>query len=124
MATYGVKEGGTIWLIGGDDGAARPLKLKPTKTGTETTEEGTIQAIQTELERIRERVVPEVEAFVRGPTETVHMRLSEVLLQSLLRLDAMVAPGVEWPEARVQRKAAVREVQGVLDRLDGAWAAR
>lgn len=32
--------------------------------------------------------------------------------------------GSDWPEARAERKAAVREVQGVLDRLDGAWSAR
>ena len=58
------------------------------------------------------------------PTPPDHTRLSELLLQSLLRLDALYVPGVDWPEARVERKAAVREVQGVLDRLDTAGAAR
>lgn len=52
-----------------------------------------------------------------------HTRLSELLLQSLLRLDAM-APEGAWEAARLERKGAVREVQGVLDRLDGGWGAR
>ncbi|KIK95118.1 hypothetical protein PAXRUDRAFT_827341 [Paxillus rubicundulus Ve08.2h10] len=58
------------------------------------------------------------------PSSLEHTRLSELLLQSLLRLDALHMSGADWPEARQQRKAAVREVQGILDRLDGAWAAR
>ena len=52
-----------------------------------------------------------------------HIRLGELLLQSLLRLDAITAEG-EWEEARKERKGAVREVQGLLDRLDGGWRAR
>lgn len=58
------------------------------------------------------------------PTSLDHSRLSELLLQSLLRLDALHLPGADWPDARQQRKAAVREVQSVLDRLDNAWASR
>lgn len=100
-------------------------------------------AIRAELERVRETLVPDVDTFVRGlaasvggegvhtpepestaPTPMDHSRLSELLLQSLLRLDALHVSGADWPDARVERKAAVREVQGVLDRLDGAWAAR
>ncbi|KAL4074230.1 hypothetical protein V8B97DRAFT_1931338 [Scleroderma yunnanense] len=60
----------------------------------------------------------------KGPTSLDHTRLSELLLQSLLRLDALHLSGADWPDARQQRKAAVREVQGVLDRLDNAWASR
>ncbi len=52
-----------------------------------------------------------------------HVRLGELLLQSLLRLDAITAEG-EWEEARRERKGAVKEVQGLLDTLDGAWRAR
>ncbi|KAF7361759.1 BAG domain-containing protein [Mycena venus] len=47
-----------------------------------------------------------------------HIRLSELLLQSLLRLDAIQTDG-EWDAARRERKAAVKEVQALLDRLDG-----
>ncbi|EMD37757.1 hypothetical protein CERSUDRAFT_83529 [Gelatoporia subvermispora B] len=62
------------------------------------------------------------EALVRE-----HARLSELLLQALLRLDAVGLAGTGgdgWGEARAERKGAVREVQSVLDKLDGAWRAR
>lgn len=52
-----------------------------------------------------------------------HVRLGELLLQSLLRLDAISAEG-EWETARRERKGAVKEVQALLDRLDGGWRAR
>ncbi|KAI0949330.1 hypothetical protein AcW1_008974 [Taiwanofungus camphoratus] len=55
--------------------------------------------------------------------EQEHVRLGELLLQALLRLDAITAEG-EWEEARRERKGAVREVQALLDRLDGGWRAR
>ncbi|KAH0827419.1 hypothetical protein J3R83DRAFT_4078 [Lanmaoa asiatica] len=154
VSTYKLKENSTIALIGGHTlapstpsttTAPRPPAPSKLKT-TPQTEESTISAIRAELGRVRETLVPDVDAFVRAvsgsegaipefgsahpesttptPTPLDHTRLSELLLQSLLRLDALHMSGVDWPEARVQRKAAVREVQGVLDRLDGAWAAR
>ncbi|KAI9067247.1 hypothetical protein FKP32DRAFT_1644528 [Trametes sanguinea] len=55
--------------------------------------------------------------------EKEHLRLGELLLQSLLRLDAINAEG-EWEEARRERKGAVKEVQSLLDRLDSGWRAR
>jgi len=57
------------------------------------------------------------------PTRTLekeHTRLAELLLQALLRLDAITTEGA-WENARRERKSAVREVQGLLDRLDGGW---
>jgi hypothetical protein len=51
------------------------------------------------------------------------VRLGEMLLQSLLRLDAINAEG-EWEQARLERKKAVKEVQGLLDRLDTGWRKR
>ena len=55
--------------------------------------------------------------------EQEHVRLGELLLQSLLRLDAIHSEG-EWEQARKERKGAVKEVQALLDRLDGGWRAR
>ena len=55
--------------------------------------------------------------------EYEHGRLGELLLQSLLRLDLLTLDG-SWTEARQERKSAVREVQVMLDRLDGGWRAR
>lgn len=47
--------------------------------------------------------------------------LSEILLQSLLKLDGFEID-VEWNEARAARKDSVRLVQSLLDRLDQAKA--
>ncbi|KAI0073373.1 hypothetical protein K474DRAFT_1700380 [Panus rudis PR-1116 ss-1] len=55
--------------------------------------------------------------------EKEHARLGEMLLQSLLRLDAINAEG-EWEQARSERKGAVKEVQGLLDKLDVGWKSR
>jgi len=54
------------------------------------------------------------------PKTQEHNRLSELLLQSLLRLDAIQTDGT-WEAARLERKGAVKEVQGLLERLDGGW---
>ncbi|THH16237.1 hypothetical protein EW146_g4368 [Bondarzewia mesenterica] len=52
-----------------------------------------------------------------------HRRLGELLLQALLRLDAIGFEG-GWDAARKERKGAVKIVQNLLDRLDGGWHAR
>ncbi|EIM82742.1 uncharacterized protein STEHIDRAFT_170950 [Stereum hirsutum FP-91666 SS1] len=52
--------------------------------------------------------------------EFEHTRLGELLLQALLKLDAVSFEG-GWEDARRERKEAVRVVQGLLDRLDGGW---
>jgi hypothetical protein len=117
------------------------------------TEQSTIDQIRSELNKVRDTLLPDVERFVAGlpgtPTststasapsdsskltsepsaelapitqaqETEHVRLGELLLQVLLRLDGVMTEG-EWTEARTERKGAVREVQGLLDRLDSGW---
>ncbi|KAF8302630.1 hypothetical protein DL93DRAFT_2067090, partial [Clavulina sp. PMI_390] len=63
---------------------------------------------------------PSLTFLSKEPPKTIHMRLGELLLQALLRLDAIV-PESEWAEARAARKTAVKEVQGLLDGLDDAW---
>lgn len=98
------------------------------------TEETTITQIRGELGNVQQKLQPDVDAFLSlllpeakesKHTDLVqeHNRLGELLLQSLLRLDAIIAEG-EWDEARKERKNAVREVQGLLDRLDGGWRSR
>lgn len=171
LAAYKIRENSTIALIGGHSLPSAPTPATPSrpqpKVKEPPTEQSTITAIRTELDRVRTTLVPDVDALVSAltpsvattvlsptstptpasgsaptqslnstvqaphlpppnptPTSSDHTRLSELLLQSLLRLDAMHLAGSDWPEARAERKAAVREVQGVLDRLDGAWSAR
>jgi hypothetical protein len=84
-------------------------------------EASTIEVIQSELANVRGTLEPSVDAFLRTPTVDVeHTRLGELLLQALLRLDAINIDST-WAEARRERKSAVRAVQGVLDRLDKGW---
>ena len=117
------------------------------------TEETTIKQIQTELDKVRKTLQPDVDTFLSTLQGTAtsdavppqpapkpskskpaasekqpdlaqeHVRLGEMLLQSLLRLDAINAEG-EWEQARKERKLAVKEVQGLLDRLDSGWRQR
>ncbi|KAG2096954.1 hypothetical protein BD769DRAFT_1369242 [Suillus cothurnatus] len=168
LTAYKIRENSTIALIGGHSLPSAPTPAPSSrpqpKVKEPPTEQSTITAIRTELDRLRTTLIPDVDALVNAlapsaattlssptsaptpasgsapthsspshptpasgsskPTSSDHTRLSELLLQSLLRLDAMHLAGSDWPEARAERKAAVREVQGVLDRLDGAWSAR
>jgi len=82
-------------------------------------EQAIISTIHSELANVREELSPAVDHLLASaagePKE--HIRLSELLLQSLLRLDAIQTDG-EWDAARQERKAAVKEVQALLDRLD------
>ncbi|KAG8213616.1 hypothetical protein J3R82DRAFT_10301 [Butyriboletus roseoflavus] len=74
LSTYKLKENATIALIGGHtlapekpSASSTPRPLAPkSKTSTPQTEEGTILAIRTELEKVRETLVPGVDAFVRA----------------------------------------------------------
>ncbi|KAJ7076342.1 BAG domain-containing protein [Mycena belliarum] len=85
-------------------------------------EQAVISTIQAELANVRAELSPAVDhllASAADPKPKEHSRLSELLLQSLLRLDAITTDG-EWETARKERKAAVKEVQALLDSLDGS----
>ncbi|KIM72086.1 hypothetical protein PILCRDRAFT_82179 [Piloderma croceum F 1598] len=141
ISAYSIRENSTIALVGS---APVPITI-PTQTHQQKardrerekepkTEQSTIAQIQAEVDRVRKTLLPGVDIFLAGlrgedpsqpqtptPTPTQeHTRLSELLLQSLLRLDAIQADGT-WEAARLERKGAVREVQGLLERLDGGW---
>ncbi|KAF7782290.1 hypothetical protein Agabi119p4_1666 [Agaricus bisporus var. burnettii] len=119
LSAYKLTENSTVFLIGDD----------PT-TPASASEHHSVSRIQAELSSVRSQLTPHVHAFLAAlrppsdmpPTPQDHTRLGELLLQSLLRLDA-IAPERDWPTARAERKAAVREVQELLDNLDSAWAA-
>ncbi|KAF8635209.1 hypothetical protein AX17_003985 [Amanita inopinata Kibby_2008] len=71
--------------------------------------------------QLEHQTPPVLEPSNRQAQEKEHIRLGELLLQSLIRLDGITTDG-DWEHARRERKAAVREVQTLLDRLDGGWA--
>ncbi|KAF7376283.1 Ubiquitin-like domain-containing protein [Mycena sanguinolenta] len=103
--------------------AAPPIPPPRQKTAAPIRSEQTVvSTIQSEIGNVRQQLSPAVDHLLasaageREPKE--HLRLSELLLQSLLRLDAIQTDG-EWETARRERKAAVKEVQALLDRLDG-----
>lgn len=78
--------------------------IESTTTNLETTETET------------ESPLPPTPAPV-APNPRLPIYLSELLIQSLLALDSFdIAP--EWSEARQFRKAGVKKVQGLLDRVD------
>ncbi|KAF4621159.1 hypothetical protein D9613_000465 [Agrocybe pediades] len=94
-------------------------------------EQAQIATIRAELDAARTRLLPLQQQFLRDlhacPTTKKHLakdhtRIGELLLQALLRLDA-IAPEQDWATARADRKAAVKELQSLLDQLDSEWAA-
>lgn len=119
VSTYNMRSGGTLLLLESSPAASPPAAAaasKPPKT-----EASTIEIIRAELASVRSTLEPGVDAFLRTPTvDTEHTRLGELLLQALLRLDAITIDSA-WIDARRERKGAVRAVQGVLDRLDKGW---
>ncbi|KAJ7188076.1 hypothetical protein C8R46DRAFT_1205281 [Mycena filopes] len=131
ISAYNIRQSSTIAVveIGAPPSAPQqapapkpPLKQKP--AGPVRSEQAVISTIHTELANVREELSPAVETLLASPPAPQtpkpkeHIRLSELLLQSLLRLDAITTDG-EWEAARRERKAAVKEVQALLDRLDG-----
>ncbi|KAG8956338.1 hypothetical protein FRC04_004418 [Tulasnella sp. 424] len=138
LGAYSIRNGSTIQVVG----SASPTPGRKSSGGSSSTpapsaaarpsEQGLIEAITNEVTRVRTVLLPGVQSFqsnvastkvpaVQNPTlKQEHTRLGELLLQSLLRLDALT-PQSEWVEARSARKTAVKEVQNLLTQLDGAW---
>ncbi|KAG9126211.1 hypothetical protein FRC07_004429 [Ceratobasidium sp. 392] len=95
-------------------------------------EAASIMKIQSEWDSFRTKLLPDVQSFLQvlanppkdrpSPEELKmnHKKFAELLLQALLRFDAFQPEG-EWTKAREVRKGAVKEVQGMLDKLDGMW---
>ncbi|KAJ3115696.1 BAG molecular chaperone regulator 1 [Phlyctochytrium bullatum] len=126
LATYGLKSGSKIMMIG-----EKPL----------TPEEASLKKLEEIMSHVHGTIVPLIEEYsskatlfigaaatggVDGgddvPTEKQvkfeHSRVGELLLQALLKID-----GVNVPEGndvvRLKRKECVREVNALLDRADG-----
>ncbi|KAJ7045677.1 hypothetical protein C8F04DRAFT_444505 [Mycena alexandri] len=131
ISAYNIRQSSTIAVveIGPPPSAPQqapapnpPIKQKP--AAPVRSEQAVVSTIQTELANVRAELSPAVDHLLASapgpqtPKPKEHVRLSELLLQALLRLDAITTDG-EWDTARRERKAAVKEVQALLDRLDG-----
>jgi hypothetical protein len=153
VSAYGIKEKSKIAIIGGGDNSIPSAKATPERPTQESTIAIIRNELEKVRKTLQPDVDDFLVLLNTSPTSTSsapppqplsatksktpsrsgsgkqadinleHTRLGELLLQSLLRLDAINAEG-EWEEARKERKVAVREVQALLDKLDGAWRAR
>ncbi|KAL1724061.1 hypothetical protein EV715DRAFT_245698 [Schizophyllum commune] len=136
ISAYHLKPNSTIAVIGTADAppSAPAQQVKPTPAPPRS-EQSTINQIQSEMQNVRSSLGRDLENLLgslpqyhtagdnKAFMDREHLRLGELLLQSLLRLDGINAES-EWQDARRERKEGVREVQGLLDRLDGAWQNR
>jgi len=120
LSAYYLRQNSTITLVAA--ASEQPATMR-------SSEGVQIAAIQAEVVAIRTSLVPAHTQFLATLTPASkallskeHRRLSELLLQALLRVDGIV-PERGWDTARAARKAAVRELQSLLDQLDAAWAA-
>ncbi|KAG9018627.1 hypothetical protein FRB90_011113 [Tulasnella sp. 427] len=140
LGAYSIKNGSTIQVVGNaspipgrkSSGNQSSSSKAASSAVARPSEQGLIDVITNELTQVRQNLLPGVQSFqtnvattkvpaVQVPTlKQEHTRLGELLLQSLLRLDALM-PQSEWTEARSARKTAVKEVQSLLSQLDGAW---
>ncbi|CAK5265781.1 unnamed protein product [Mycena citricolor] len=122
VSAFHLKDTSTIAVV--EIGSAPANAAHPT-TSNVRTEQATISAIHSQMENVRSELSPAVEVLLaspeahRLPRSKEHLRLSELLLQALLRLDGITTEG-DWELARQERKSAVKEVQNLLDRLDSA----
>ncbi|KAJ7072190.1 hypothetical protein C8F01DRAFT_1102898 [Mycena amicta] len=117
ISSYNIRESSTITVLEIGQPPAEPKPKPPAPTVTRS-EQAVISAIHTELATVRNDLAPAIERLLSNqPQPKEHLRLSELLLQALLRLDAISTDG-DWEDARKERKQAVKEVQGLLDRLD------
>ncbi|KAH8828579.1 hypothetical protein DL96DRAFT_1528383 [Flagelloscypha sp. PMI_526] len=137
ISAYRITPKSTIHVVGSNDPPLRAPSSAPTskptaKPSVACTEQSIVEQIKSELAAVRQSLGPEATRFIEqlssgDPiTEQMskdHRRLGELLLQTLLRLDA-INPDGEWEDARRERKTAVKEVQAILDNLDTEWANR
>ncbi|KAJ3298162.1 hypothetical protein HK104_011083 [Borealophlyctis nickersoniae] len=97
-----------------------------------------IKKVESHVENARRTLVPMIEDYSKQAVEFLgagndqatsalptakqlkdsHAKISELLLQSLLKLDGVTCPP-DFEAARASRKEAVRFVQSLLDRVDG-----
>lgn len=144
VSSYRLRSNATLQLVGSAE------HIPASSGGPQKSDASTVSQIQEQLNSVRSNLVPSLERFLEtlptasnphpsvpappnpltnssstsfSPIQKEHAKLNEFFLQELLNLDAIVID-TEWEQARQERKAAVKEVQSYLDRLDDAWNSR
>ncbi|KAF9062437.1 hypothetical protein BDP27DRAFT_1368833 [Rhodocollybia butyracea] len=141
LSSYRLRPNATLQLVGSAE------HIPASSGGPQKSDASTTSQIQEQLNSVRSNLVPSLQTFLDtlprvsnphpstatpltnsnatsfSPLQKEHAKLNELFLQALLNLDAIIID-TEWEQARQERKAAVKEVQGYLDRLDDAWNSR
>ncbi|EAU91021.1 hypothetical protein CC1G_03189 [Coprinopsis cinerea okayama7 len=132
ISAYRIHPGSVIQMIPVDESMPQPPPSNRQSATTDDDENSVITTIHTELAMVRSTLAPDLNDLLGRITNTEKtsekdkkefLRIGELLLQSLLRLDG-VTPDRDWVKAREERKKAVKEVQGLLDTLDDTVAER
>lgn len=115
----GVKGKSKILLI--ERAASKEKKLEETRKLNEMSKATeAINGVRAEVDKLSDRVAALEAAINAGnkASEKEFLLLTELLMSQLLKLDGIEAEG----EAKLQRKAEVRRVQGLVDMVDSLKA--
>ncbi|XP_030537334.1 BAG family molecular chaperone regulator 4 [Rhodamnia argentea] len=115
----GIKDNSKVVVL--EDLASKEKKLEQSQASEEVSKASeAVAGITAEVDELSKRVA-ELEVFVHDGTKVEERKFvepTELLMRQLLKLDGIEAQGV----ARVQRKAEVHRVQGLVDKLDSLKA--
>ncbi|CAJ1948556.1 unnamed protein product [Sphenostylis stenocarpa] len=115
----GVKDKSKLLLLEGT--ASKERKLEETRKQNEISKAfEAIAGVRAEVDKLSNRVTA-LEVAINGgnkASEKEFLVLTELLMSQLLKLDSIDAEG----EAKLQRKAEVRRVQNLVDKLDSLKA--
>lgn len=115
----GIKDNSKVVVL--EDLASKEKNLEQSQEIEEVSKASkAVAGVRAEVDKLSKRVA-ELEVFVHDGTELEEkkfMEPTELLMRQLLKLDGIEAQG----EARVQRKAEVHRVQGLVDKLDSLKA--
>ncbi|WVW82966.1 hypothetical protein I302_104982 [Kwoniella bestiolae CBS 10118] len=153
ISSYGIEDGSTLVLVGkgGPVPSAPPSSSGPSSKPNgivskknkqpETDQEPVLVSwISNLVESVLNPLIPSIATFISqtDPNATnkpkhipsfevlqkEHARLSELLLKGLLDLDGVQISQSDWVNARNERKAGVKKIQGQLNKVDEAWGER
>ncbi|KAI6675223.1 hypothetical protein NL676_003129 [Syzygium grande] len=115
----GIKENSKVVVL--EDPASKEKKLEQSQESEEVSiASEAVAGVRAEVDKLSKRVAA-LEVLVHDGTKVEEKKFvepTELLMRQLLKLDGIEAQG----EARVQRKAEVCRVQGLVDQLDSLKA--
>ncbi|KAF9482185.1 hypothetical protein BDN70DRAFT_853942 [Pholiota conissans] len=118
ISAYHLRPNSTLAVVAD---APPPPRLSRSEHAQIAAIDAELTAVDASLRPDHARLLADLASHPRAALAKDYARISELLLQALLRVDGIV-PEHEWHTARADRKAAVKQLQGLLDQLDAAWA--